>query len=34
METTKKPALAALARLLDSADVSYAIIGGVAVQGQ
>jgi len=32
METTKKPALAALARILDSANVSYAIIGGVAVQ--
>ncbi len=32
METTKKPALAALVRVLDAADVSYAIIGGVAVQ--
>ncbi|HYC92795.1 MAG TPA: hypothetical protein VEO54_26535 [Thermoanaerobaculia bacterium] len=32
METTKKPALAALVRVLDSANVSYAIIGGVAVQ--
>jgi hypothetical protein len=32
METTKKPALAALARVLDSANVPYAIIGGVAVQ--
>lgn len=31
-ETTKKPALAALVRVLDSAHVSYAIIGGVAVQ--
>lgn len=28
METTKKPALAALVRVLDSANVSYAIIGG------
>ncbi len=32
METTKKPALAALVRVLDSANVSYAIIYGVAVQ--
>jgi hypothetical protein len=32
METTKKPALAALVRVLDSANVPYAIIGGVAVQ--
>jgi hypothetical protein len=32
METTKKPALAALVRVLDAANVSYAIIGGVAVQ--
>lgn len=32
METTKKPALAALVRVLDSANVLYAIIGGVAVQ--
>lgn len=32
METTKKPALLALARALQSADVPYAIIGGVAVQ--
>jgi hypothetical protein len=32
METTKKPALAALVRVLDSANVAYAIIGGVAVQ--
>jgi hypothetical protein len=32
METTKKPALAALARVLDSARVEYAVIGGVAVQ--
>lgn len=32
METTKKPALAVLARVLDSANVSYAFIGGVAVQ--
>lgn len=32
METTKKPALAALVRALDSAAVRYAIIGGVAVQ--
>ena len=31
-ETTKKPALAALVRILGSANVSYAIIGGVAVQ--
>lgn len=32
METTKKPALAALVRLLDAAGVAYAIIGAVAVQ--
>lgn len=32
METTKKPALAALAGVLESANVAYAIIGGVAVQ--
>ena len=32
METTKKPALAALARVLESANVDYAVIGGVAVQ--
>jgi|SRR5215203_3548363 len=32
VETTKKPALAALVRVLDAANVSYAIIGGVAVQ--
>ena len=32
METTKKPALAALVRVLRFANVSYAIIGGVAVQ--
>ena len=32
METTKKPALEALARVLDSANVTYAVIGGVAVQ--
>jgi hypothetical protein len=32
METTKAPALAALARILDSANVDYAVIGGVAVQ--
>lgn len=32
MKTTKKPALAALVRVLDSTKVSYAIIGGVAVQ--
>lgn len=31
-ETTKKPALVALGRILDSAGVAYAIIGGVAVQ--
>lgn len=32
METTKKPALLALGRVLQAADVAYAIIGGVAVQ--
>ena len=32
METTKKPALAALVRVLGSANVSYAITRGVAVQ--
>lgn len=32
METTKKPALVALGRVLDAANVPYAIIGGVAVQ--
>lgn len=32
METTKKPALLALGRVLHSADIPYAIIGGVAVQ--
>ena len=32
METTKKPALLALGRVLHAADVAYAIIGGVAVQ--
>ena len=32
METTKKPALLALARVLHSEDVKYAIIGGIAVQ--
>lgn len=32
METTKKPALAALVRVLGSSDASWAIIGGVAVQ--
>lgn len=32
METTKRPALQALARVLDAADVDYAVIGGVAVQ--
>jgi len=32
METTKKPALVALAGVLDSANVPYAIICGVAVQ--
>jgi len=32
METTKKPALASLVRVLGSANVPYAIIGGVAVQ--
>lgn len=32
METTKKPALVSLGRVLDSANVFYAIIGGVAVQ--
>ncbi|HEX6642686.1 MAG TPA: nucleotidyl transferase AbiEii/AbiGii toxin family protein [Thermoanaerobaculia bacterium] len=32
METTKKPALLALARVLHAADVPYAIIGGIAVQ--
>lgn len=31
-ETTKEPPLAALARVLDSANVSYAFIDGVAVQ--
>jgi hypothetical protein len=31
-ETTKNPSLATLVRVLDSANVSYAIIGGVAVQ--
>jgi hypothetical protein len=32
MERTKRPALLRLARLLAEADVSYAIIGGVALQ--
>lgn len=32
METTKKPALLALGRVLQAADVAYAIIDGVAVQ--
>ena len=32
METTKKPALLALVRILDEARVPYAIIGGIAVQ--
>lgn len=32
METTKKPALLALVRILDDARVQYAIIGGIAVQ--
>jgi hypothetical protein len=32
METTKKPTLLALGRLLDEARVPYVIIGGVAVQ--
>jgi hypothetical protein len=32
METTKKPALLALLRVLDAANVSYAVIDGVAVQ--
>jgi hypothetical protein len=32
MDTTKKPVLGALVRVLDFANVSYAIIGGVAVQ--
>lgn len=32
METTKKPALLALARVLQAAGVPYAIIGGIAVQ--
>ncbi len=32
METTKKPALLTLARLLDESGVPYAIIGGIAVQ--
>jgi hypothetical protein len=31
-ETTKKPTLLALGRVLDAANVPYAIIGGVAVQ--
>jgi hypothetical protein len=32
METTKKPALLAMARVLDSEGIPYAIIGGIAVQ--
>jgi len=32
METTKKPALLSLARLLDESRTPYAIIGGIAVQ--
>ncbi|HVG24417.1 MAG TPA: hypothetical protein VND45_09710 [Thermoanaerobaculia bacterium] len=32
METSKKPALASLARVLQESGVPYAIIGGVALQ--
>src|SRR3989442_4558074 len=32
METTKRPALVALGRVLRDADIPYAIIGGIALQ--
>jgi hypothetical protein len=32
MDATKKPALLALAQVLDEAGISYAVIGGIAVQ--